>query len=145
MDKFTDDTFESVYIFVSSIVVNDEERIIDSTWGVRMTISDIHTLLFKEMCCERYAFAFVVPFDSSKVRLGQWEVTLGNDLDTGATFVYGGIIAQVTEPNVSVDIKVSEKAKCWRTRDWVVFGTGVLRSKGLEQLRWGGEGGSVRD
>jgi hypothetical protein len=45
------DTFEAIYIFVPRLVVDNEERILESTWGgVPMTISDIHDHLLKKVC-----------------------------------------------------------------------------------------------
>jgi hypothetical protein len=134
MDIGTGDTFESLDVFVSSIIVSNEEQILESTWGVQMTISNIHAHLLKKMCWEREGFSFVVPFDCYKVHLRQWWFALEKYLDTCTIFVYGGVITQVTESNELVNVKISEAANSARPRDWVVFGAGFRRSERLEQL-----------
>jgi hypothetical protein len=82
MDIGTGDTFQAIYVFVSSLVVKNEEIILESAWGVRMTISNIHAHLLKKVCWTRERFAFVAPFDGGKVCFGKWLFSLGNHLDT---------------------------------------------------------------
>jgi hypothetical protein len=49
MDIDTNYTFETIYVFVSSLVVGNYERLLEATWGVRITISDIHAHLLKKV------------------------------------------------------------------------------------------------
>jgi hypothetical protein len=55
---------------VLSLVIYDEERILESAWRFGLAISNIHAYFLKEMCGEGNRFTFVVPFDHSEIFWG---------------------------------------------------------------------------
>jgi hypothetical protein len=64
-------TSDTVDVLMSSLVIYNEKIVFETTWRVRVTISNIHTNFIEEVCGEGKRFTFVVPFYHHEICRGQ--------------------------------------------------------------------------
>jgi hypothetical protein len=126
--------WKAIYKVMSSLVIHNEWRVLETTWRILVSKADIHADFFKIVVRKGKGFAFVVPVDRGQVRGGNWWIALRENLGSGSYLVKGSLVTEVTESDVTMDIKVLETSDGWRVSDWIVLQGGLRRTYGLEMI-----------